>query len=102
MSVLRSHADADLPLFDHIHCVAFVTRAEQERAGLAINALEQFAQFACRIVIKRLKQRHMTQRLRIHLRQTDTTAVTITGMRAFEKPQLSPAVVVSSGKINLD
>jgi hypothetical protein len=89
VSVLRSHADTDLPLFDDIHCVAFIPGAEQERARFAIEALEEFTQFERRLVVERFKQWHMAQRLNIHFQESDGTAVTITAMRATEKRQLS-------------
>src|SRR5262249_16999472 len=85
VSVLRSHADTDLPLFDHIHCVAFIPGAEQERARFAIEALEQFTQFERRLVVERFKQWHMAQRLDVHLQESDGTVVTITAMRRSEK-----------------
>src|SRR5262245_5064463 len=90
VSVLGADENADLPLFDHIHCIAFVTSAEQDRAGFAINALEQFTQFVCRLIIERLEQRHLAQRFDVHLLESDGTVVTIAAMRAAEKRQLSP------------
>src|SRR5262245_40699871 len=89
VSVLRSHADTDLPLFDHIHCVAFIPGAEHERARFAIEALEEFTQFERRLVVERFKQWHMAQRLNIHLRESDGTAVTITAIRRSEKGQIT-------------
>jgi hypothetical protein len=53
------HADADLSLLDYIHRVTFVTRAKENRARFAIDALEQLAQFTGRPGIERLKQWHL-------------------------------------------
>jgi hypothetical protein len=55
VSVLRSHADTDLPLLNQIHRVAFVTGAEENRTCFGIEALKQLAQFISRFRIERLK-----------------------------------------------
>ena len=41
VAVPGSHANADFPALDQIHCVAFVAGAEQKRAGFAIEAIQQ-------------------------------------------------------------
>ena len=41
VAVPSSHANADFPALDNIHCVAFVAGAEQECAGFAIEAVQQ-------------------------------------------------------------
>src|SRR5436305_9789876 len=98
MSILRSHADADLSLFDYIHSVAGVARSKQNRAGLAIEVFEEFTQFVTRLLIERLKQWHLSQRFDVHLPESDGTVVTISTMRTGEKRQLRPVMLLPHRK----
>jgi hypothetical protein len=55
-----------------------------------------------RLGIKRLKQRHLAQRLDVHWLESDGTVVTITAMRHCEKRQITDDLGFGPRKIDLN
>jgi hypothetical protein len=87
------NANSNLSPFNYVHSVALVTRAKQECAGFAIEALQQVAQFVGRLVVEGFKQRHLTQCVDSHLRESNGTLTRIAAIHVAEKLQLSGAAV---------